>query len=379
VILNGTDTLTITLTNTSSNALPLDNSFITIALPAGLGLVSGSLTLPVGALGAGQSTTFTLTVTGTALGPQTVTVTVTSPDTNPNSNSGSATITVITTPTPPPPPVTTQYYAVGADAGGGPEVVVYNAATNAVVVAFFAFTPTFTGGVRVAVADINGDGTTDIIAAAGPGGGPQVIVVDGTKLNQLQPNGQIANAALLSSFYAFTPTFTGGVRVAVGDVNGDGVLDIITGAGPGGGPQVTVFNGVNLTSLQNFYAFPAFFTGGVFVASGDVNGDQLADVIVGAGAGGGPQVNIYNGAGNGTLLSSFFDPRLGGVTDVLLGLSAPGVRVATTVAQGKTEILTGAGAGLPPLVDIYDGSTLALLDSFFALPAAFPGGVFIGG
>src|SRR5262249_23193712 len=107
-----------------------------------------------------------------------------------------------------------QYFAVGADAGGGSQVNVYNAVTGARVSTFFAFVPTFSGGVRVAVADINGDGTADIICAAGATGGPQIEVIDGTKLNQLQSNGQIASSALLASFFAFAPTFNGGVYVA---------------------------------------------------------------------------------------------------------------------------------------------------------------------
>ena len=93
----------------------------------------------------------------------------------------------------------------------------------------------------------------------------------------------------------FDPAFLGGVSVTLGDVNGDGTMDIIAGAGPGGGPQVRVLSGTDLSELASFYAFDPFFSGGVRVASGDVNGDGRADIIVGAGAGAGPHVRVFSG------------------------------------------------------------------------------------
>src|SRR5206468_2374756 len=94
------------------------------------------------------------------------------------------------------------------------------------------------------------------------------------------------------SFLAYQAGFTGGVRVAVGDVTGDGIPDIITGAGPGGTPHVKVVNGVDGSFVYSFYAYTSGFTGGVFVAAGDVDGDGLADIITGAGSGGTPHVKV---------------------------------------------------------------------------------------
>src|SRR5690242_1520160 len=65
-------------------------------------------------------------------------------------------------------------------------------------------------------------------------------------------------------------TFTGGSRVALGDVNGDGVPDAIVGPGPGGPALVRVYDGTSLESpsqtlLTTFSPFDPGFTGGVFV------------------------------------------------------------------------------------------------------------------
>ena len=83
-----------------------------------------------------------------------------------------------------------------------------------------------------ATCDINGDGLDEIITGAGPGGGPHVRVFSlaGGVVTELAGQG----------FYAYDPAFPGGVNVACGDVTGDGVPEIITGAGPGGGPHVRV-------------------------------------------------------------------------------------------------------------------------------------------
>ena len=72
------------------------------------------------------------------------------------------------------------------------------------------------------------------------------------------------------SFLAYEPEFAGGVRVAAGDLNGDGATEIITAPGPGHAPLVRVFrtyaNGA-LSELSAFYAYDSGFSGGVFVAA----------------------------------------------------------------------------------------------------------------
>jgi hypothetical protein len=64
-----------------------------------------------------------------------------------------------------------------------------------------------------------------------------------------------ATSAPLATFFAYAPSFSGGVRVAVGDVNGDGVPDIVTGAGPGAASHIKVFDGLTGAEIRSFFAF----------------------------------------------------------------------------------------------------------------------------
>jgi serralysin len=181
--------------------------------------------------------------------------------------------------------------------------------------------------------------------------------------------------------------YQGGVTVAVGDVNGDGFGDIVTGAaGVGGNGHVKVF--ALGAQVQSFFAFGGSWTGGIFVAAGDVNGDGFADLIVGKGLGGDGQVTVYSGVNNAVVLANFFAyPPLPVVSlvpvfgDPVTASSSVEVRVGAcdTNGDGHADILTGPGPGLSPLVKVFDGLTLAELDSFFAFDPAFQGGIFVGG
>jgi hypothetical protein len=251
------------------------------------------------------------------------------------------------------------WFATGADAGSPPEVHLYDADTGLLIRSWFAYDPSFLGGVRVAVGDVNGDGIPDVVTAPGPPGGSDVRIWDG------------ATGVLLRNFIAYGPTMFAGVNVAVGDVNGDGYADIITGADAGGGPHVIVFSGKDDSVLYSFMAYETDFFGGVRVAAGDVNGDGFADIITGAGPGGGPHVKVFSGR-DGSLLQSFFayDPSFTGGVYVAAG---------DTNGSGRANIITGAGATGGPHVVVYRGSDLAVLQSFFAYdPTSFFGGVRVG-
>ncbi|WP_162667322.1 FG-GAP repeat protein [Gemmata massiliana] len=125
-------------------------------------------------------------------------------------------------------------------------------------------------GVRLGVENLERrDNPAPYATGAAAGGAPHVQVFDGS-------------GAVIRSFYAYDASFTGGVRVAMADLNGGGTPDLITAPGPGGGPEIRIFSGESgyTQQIADYFAFDSSDRGGVYVAAGDVNGDGFGDVVV---------------------------------------------------------------------------------------------------
>jgi hypothetical protein len=206
----------------------------------------------------------------------------------------------------------------GTDAGAAPNVKVFSGDGLGLLANFFAYSPAFTGGVRVAAGDANGDGRADIITGAGGGSGGHVKVFDG-----------LTNAEV-RSFLPYGVGYTGGSFVAGGDVNGDGLADLVVGT-DSSTPHVKVFSGADNSELYSFFAYDPSFTGGVRVAAGDLNGDGKADIITGAGPGGTAQVKVFSGA-DLSLIGSFLAEGPG---------FTGGIFVAAAVPEPSTLVLVG--------------------------------------
>ncbi len=246
-------------------------------------------------------------------------------------------------------------------------VRVFNGATGAQLYQFNGTTVGSEFGFSVAAGDVNNDSKADIIVCAytgdtgGFGNNGYAEVLDGATGAQL---------------YQFNGTTSGdlfGSSVAAGDVNGDGISDIIAGASRGsiGGVQVgyvRVFDGSTGTLLYQFNGTSSFEFFDVSVAAGDVNNDSKADIIVGA-----------LGGDTGGFTNNGYAKVLDGATGAQLyqfNGTTSGDQFGSSVASrdinndGKSDIIVGARFGNAGgftgngYVRVFNGATGAQLYQF---------------
>ena len=234
----------------------------------------------------------------------------------------------------------------------------------------FSVTPFvgFTGGVRTATADFNGDGVADLVVGTGPGIATQVRIFDGK------------TQAELFFVSPFENTFTGGVYISAGDVTGDGIPDLAITPDEGGGPRADVYSGaIGFPKIASFFGIDdTNFRGGARSAIADMTGDGVADLVVVAGFGGGPRVAAFEGRSlsTGTPVKIFgdffaFEQALRNGIFVTAG---------DINGDGFADLIAGGGPGGGPRVLALDGKSLLSnqyvnLANFFGVDVDSRGGI----
>ena len=244
-------------------------------------------------------------------------------------------------------------FVVGTAFGGGGRTIVRTYDNRGqLMIDFFAYGDVLRSGVDVAAADFDGDGIDEIVTAPGPGGGPHIKVFK-------------ANGSLVSEFMAYNAGFRGGVRVAAADIDGDGIAEIITAPWSTGGPHVKVFDSKGNLKTE-LMAYSAGFFGGVDVAAFPPEGSFPGGFATAPGPGGGPHIKVFSAAGQ--LASEFmaYAPSFTG-----------GVRIDAgnpIVGNASFEIVTGPASNSSAQTKIFKTNGELIQTSFTGFEQLWTGG-----
>jgi hypothetical protein len=210
---------------------------------------------------------------------------------------------------------------------------------------FFVFEEKYDGGVQIAHIDIDGNGLTD-----------DLLVVTGNKVEAWQHDGQ-----RFLKVYPYTANFKGNLLVAVGDLTGDGRIEIVVAPEYGYPFPIKVYSRFGQKIQDDWFPFGKKYIGGYSLAIGDVHTNSGNELVIGAGKGSHPYVNVFSQQFQA--LQKWFayeSTFLGGVN----------VAVGNVDGVGKDEIVVGPGRGKAPLIKVFDGvgeqvgSTISAYTSF---------------
>ncbi len=154
-------------------------------------------------------------------------------------------------------------------------------------------------------ADINGDGYTDLVVGNN-NGKTFIFYSNGSSGVMTSGNSGSADTTLTGASGSF------GNAVATGDINGDGYADVVVGSPNDANGLVAVYlssggGGVAASADSIIMGNVASSKFGFSVAAGDVNGDGYSDVIAGSPDDGLGAVYIFHAVNDGSGLASVFD------------------------------------------------------------------------
>ncbi|MEK7065281.1 MAG: putative glycoside hydrolase [Patescibacteria group bacterium] len=145
----------------------------------------------------------------------------------------------------------------------------------------FPYTADFTGDLRVAVGDFDGDSKRMEVAVAPANGSAQPIKIY-----------HFDGSAMVEAVFPLGKKYKGGLTVALGQ-NSAGSGRLVVGSGQGKEPKIFIYD-IQMKLKKTWLAFERTFLGGINVASGNVDGKPGDEVIVGAGKGKGPIIRVFD-------------------------------------------------------------------------------------
>ncbi|MFA6098481.1 MAG: L,D-transpeptidase family protein [Patescibacteria group bacterium] len=242
------------------------------------------------------------------------------------------------------------------------EIKIFKADSSPIRDSITPFGQNFNGGGSVAICDLDGNGVDEIVVSAGIGGGPQVRIFDSK-----------GSAVFTPGFFAYDVKFHGGVNVACGDLDGDGNAEIVTAPKSEGSAHIRVFNRYGEPVFTpGFFAYDRNMKAGFNVAVGDIDGGGLKEIIVAPAYNTEPKVNIFNRYGDKLDFNVYpFHPDFTG-----------GVSLAVANVDGgiEDELILGVQSQDSAWIKVIKvGANQPPLGEFKAFPQNFMGGVNLAG
>lgn len=263
------------------------------------------------------------------------------------------------------PPAIQHVIAMGADRGNSPTVVVLNAQNQQEIASFQAFDAKFKSGVRVAVGDVNGDGRLDIVAAQARDG-------DGW-VRAFTTDGQPLSGKWGQGIQPFGKTKQP-LEIAVGDINGDGYADVAVSGLNKTTPVIRFFNGRNAT-LMGERVQPGLR--GIFSFTlADLNNDQRADLIGFSSDGKKTAMLAYSGGLGAAMgiINPFNDLATGGRRDRTFRITGLSVAVGDIDGDGQADIVSAVTSQSgQSYLSAYSSSTGSKTTTTIEQPTRFKG------